>query len=132
MVKGITGELFYGTAESPGLAQCLSVFGDGKININTAPKPVLLALAAGMTAAEVERLDEYRRDKRNDLADPGWCQKIPRPAGVNIPSGLITVRSEIFRITAVGLQGRMTERITGVVKRESDRRRVKLLSWKVE
>jgi general secretion pathway protein K len=132
MVKGVTDELFYGTAESPGLVQCLSVFGDGKININTAPKPVLLALAAGMTAAEVERLEEYRRDERNDLADPGWYQKIPRPAGINIPSGLITVRSEIFRITAVGLQGRMAERITGVVKREADRRKVKLLSWKVE
>ena len=132
MVKGMTRDLFYGTAESPGLAQCLTVFGDGKININTAPKPVLRALAAEMTDDEVDRLDKYRRDQRNDLADPGWYQKLPRSAGINIPAGLIVVRSDIFRITAVGLQGRMAERVTGVVKREADRRKIKLLSWKVE
>ena len=132
MVKGMTHDLFYGAAESPGLAQCLTVFGDGRININTAPKPVLRALAVEMTDDEVDRLDKYRRDLRNDLADPGWYQKIPRSSGITIPAGLIVVRSDTFRITAVALQGRMTERITGVVKRETDRRRVKLLSWKVE
>jgi general secretion pathway protein K len=132
MIKGVTRELFSGTGESPGLARCLTLFGDGKININTAPKPVLLALAAEMTAEEVERLDAYRRDERNDLSDPGWHQKLPRSAGINIPAALIAVRSETFRITAVGLQGRMAERITGVVKRDADRRKVKLLSWKVE
>ena len=51
---------------------------------------------------------------------------------VLVTAGLIVVRSDTFRVTAVGLQGRMTERITGVVKRETDRRKVKLLSWKVE
>lgn len=132
MVKGMTRELFYGQGDSPGLAQCLTVFGDGRININTAPKSVLRALAEEMTDDEVERLDQYRRDGRNDLADPVWHQKLPRGVGINIPAGLITIRSGIFKVTAVGLQGRITERITGVIKRESDRRNVKLLSWKVE
>jgi general secretion pathway protein K len=132
MVKGMTHSLFYGAAESPGLVQCLTAFGDGRININTAPKPVLRALAVEMTDDEVDRLDKYRRDQRNDLADLVWYQKIPRSSGITIPTGLIVVRSDTFRITAVGLQGRMTERITGVVKRETDRRKLKLLSWKVE
>jgi general secretion pathway protein K len=132
MVKGITRDLFYGKEDSPGLAQCLTVFGDGQININTAPKSVLRALAEEMTDDDVERLDKYRRDERNDLADLIWYQKLPRASGINIPVGLITIRSGIFRITAVGLQGRITERITGVIKRETDRRKVKLLSWKVE
>ena len=132
MVKGMTRGLFYGQGDSPGLAQYLTVFGDGRININTAPKSVLRALAEEMTDDEVERLDQYRRDGRNDLADPVWHQKLPRGVGINIPAGLITIRSGIFKVTAVGLQGRITERITGVIKRESDRRNVKLLSWKVE
>lgn len=132
MVKGMTQELFYGTRESPGLSQCLTVFGDGRININTASKPVLRALAPEMTDDEVDRIDKYRRDPRNDLADPGWYQKLPRSSVINIPPGLIVVRADTFRITAIGLQGRMAERITGVVKREADRRRVKLLTWKVE
>jgi general secretion pathway protein K len=128
----MTRELFYGQRDSPGLARCLTVFGDGRININTAPKYVLRALAEEMTDDEVERLDKYRQDERNNLGDPGWYLKLPRAAGINIPAGLITVQSGIFRITAVGLKGRVAERITGVIKRESNRRAVKLLSWKVE
>ncbi|MCX5838988.1 MAG: type II secretion system minor pseudopilin GspK [Deltaproteobacteria bacterium] len=132
MVKGVNRELFYGTGDSPGLVQCLTVFGDGRININTAPRPVLRALAAEMADGDVDWLDRYRRDVRNDLADAGWYQRIPRASGLNISPALIKVNSDIFQITAVGLQGRMTERITGVVKREADRRKVKLMSWKVE
>jgi general secretion pathway protein K len=132
MIKGLTRELFYGTGESPGLAQCLTAFGDGKININTAPKAVLRALAVEMTDEEADRLDKYRRDERNDLANVGWYQTIPRSVALNIPAELIKVQGDIFQITAVGLQGRMTERITGIVKREADRRRARLLSWKVE
>jgi len=132
MVKGVTRELFYGTGESPGLVQCMTVFGDGRININTAPKPVLRALATDMADGEVEWLDLYRRDVRNDLAESGWHQRIPRASGLNILPQLIKINSEIFQITAVGLQGRMTERITAVVQRQADRRKIKLLSWKVE
>lgn len=132
MVKGITRELYYGTSDSPGLAQCLTVFGDGRININTASKPVLRSLAVNMTGDDVDALDGYRRDPRNDLADPLWYQKVSRLSGITIPAGLTAVLSDTFRITAVGLQGRAAERITGVVKRGADRRRVTLLSWKVE
>jgi len=132
MVKGMTRELFYGTGESPGLVLCLTVFGDGRININTAPKPVLRALSAEMTEDAVERLDEYRRDEKNNLADPAWYNRVQGATSLNIPAGLTSVRSDTFRITAVGLQGRMTQQITAVVKREADRRKVKLLSWKVD
>jgi general secretion pathway protein K len=132
MVKGVTRELFYGTGESPGLAQCLSVYGDARVNINTAPNPVLRALAADMTDEDVKQLDKYRREAQNNLADAAWYQKIPRATPIPIPAGLIKVKSEIFRITAVGLQDRMSERITGVVKRGTDQRKAKLLSWKVE
>jgi general secretion pathway protein K len=132
MVKGVSLDLFYGKGDSPGLFRCLTVFSDGRVNINTAPKYVLRALAEEMTDEEVERLDKYRRDERNALGDPLWYQKLPRAAGINIPAGLITVQSRIFRVTAVGLQGRVTEKITGVIKRESSRIKVSLLSWKVE
>jgi general secretion pathway protein K len=135
MVKGITRELFYGTGESPGLLSCLTVYGDAsvvKININTAPKPVLRALSAEMTGDAVELLDEYRRDERNNLADPGWYSQIRGATGLNIPAGLTSIVSDTFRITAVGLQGRMTQRINAVVKRQADRKKMKLMYWKVE
>lgn len=132
MIKGVTRDLFYGTGKSPGLVQCLTVFGDGKININTAPKPVLGALAAEMTAGMVEKFDEYRRNAKNDLADPVWYKKIPGASGLNIPAGTLAVRSDHFLITAVGFQGKMATQVTGVVKREADRRKIRLMSWKVE
>jgi len=132
MVKGISRELFYGTRERAGLVQCLTVFGSGTINVNTAPAAVLRALSAEMTDEAVKRLDEYRREEKNDLADPGWYRKVPGMTGLNLPAGMIATQSDIFRITVVGIQGRMKERITGVVKRETDRKKIKLLSWKVE
>ncbi len=132
MVRGMTSELFYGTEESPGLATCLTIFGDGKININTASKPVLRALSAEMTDDGVEELDEYRRNEKNDLTDPGWYSRIPGAADWNIPSGLTSVGSDTFRIVSIGRQGRMERRITSVVKRQTDRKKVDLLSWKVE
>jgi general secretion pathway protein K len=132
MVKGVSLDLFYGKGDSPGLSRCLTVFGDGRININTAPKYILRALAEEMTDDDVERLDKYRRDEGNNLSDPLWYQKLPRATMINIPASLIGVQSAIFRVTAVGLQGRVAERITGVVKREGSRRKVSLLSWKVE
>ena len=132
MVKGISRELFYGTRERAGLVQCLAVFGGGTINVNTAPVAVLRALSAEMTDEAVKRLDEYRREAKNDLADPAWHSRIPGVTGLNIPQGLITTRSDTFRITAVGLHGRMMERIIGIVKRDTSGKKVKLLSWKVE
>jgi len=131
MVKGVSRELFYGTEETAGLVQCLTVFGEGRININTAPKAVLRALSAEMTDEAVNQLDEYRREEKNNLAD-AWYSRVPWTTGLNIPAGLISVRSDFFRITAVGLQGRMMERIIGIVKRETGGRKVKLLSWRVE
>jgi general secretion pathway protein K len=132
MVKGVTRELFYGTDELPGLVSCLTVFGDGKINISTAPKPVLRALSPEMTDDGVIELDEYRRNEKNDLADSVWYSRVPGAAGWKIPAGLVSIRSDIFRIMSVGLRQRMTQRVTAVVKREADRRKVKLLSWKVD
>lgn len=132
MVKGISRELFYGTGETAGLVQCLTAFGSGLININTAPKEVLRALSAEMTDEAVTRLDLYRREEKNNLADSAWYSQVPGMAVLNIPAGLVSVRSDTFRITAVGIHGRMMERIVGIVKRETGGRKVKLLSWRVE
>ena len=50
MVKGVTKELYYGTKETPALKECLTVYGEGAININTAPKLVLRALSPDLSA----------------------------------------------------------------------------------
>ena len=54
-VRGVTRALLYGRDESPGLAEFLTVFGTGAINVNTA-SPVVLRAPLGLAQAEVEIL----------------------------------------------------------------------------
>lgn len=53
-VRGVTRELLYGRPEAPGLAEYLTVFGTGAVNVNTASPVVLRAL--GFAPAEVDLL----------------------------------------------------------------------------
>jgi len=132
MIKGVSRELYYGSEKFYGLSRCLTVFGDGKININTAPKPVLRALSAQMTDEAVEALDRYRRDPKNPVGNSGWYNGVPGVSGLNIPEGSVAYKSDIFQIRAMGVQGRMTRRITAIASRDAGRKKVTMMSWRVE
>jgi general secretion pathway protein K len=132
MIKGMTGKLYYGTSETPGLRQLLTVYGDGRININTAPKQLLRALSADMTVEAADKMDVYRRNKDNDLANILWYQKVPGMADITIDSRLITTTSSIFRIVSTGILHQMSQTVSGVIKRETDRKIARILSWKLE
>jgi general secretion pathway protein K len=132
MIKGVTKELYYGTRETPGLNRLLTVYGDGRININTAPKLVLRALSRNMNIEAAEGMDEYRRNKDNDLANASWYQKVPGMAAIQIDSRLITTAGSYFKIVATGRLHTMSQTVSGVIRRGADRRAVKILSWKVE
>ena len=56
----VSPSAFYGTAEQAGVGAYLTVWGSGKINVNTAPLLVLTALP-GMTPALAEALVRYRQ-----------------------------------------------------------------------
>lgn len=130
MIKGMTKKIYYGTKETPGLRHLLTVYGDGRININTAPKPVLRALSDNMTAAAADDLDQYRRNRDHDLARPTWYRQVPGMDGITIDSRLITTASSLFRIRSTASRHQMTGTVSGVVKRESGRNTAKILSWK--
>jgi general secretion pathway protein K len=132
MIKGVTKELYYGTRESSGLSQLLTVYGDGRININTAPRPVLRALSEGMDVKAAESMDEYRRNKDNDLADASWYQRVPGMAGIQIDSRLIKTTSSTFKIVSIGRLHAMSKSVSGVINRDADGRTAKILSWKAE
>jgi len=128
MIRGITRELFYGTAKSPGLKKFLTLWGNGKININTAPREVILAFRDGLTEEMVEKLDQYRRDEKNDLSRPDWYKAI---VGDTFDQhGLLTVKSSSFMIIAQASRDRMTRTIEAVIKRDGEK--VQLISWKVD
>ncbi len=128
MIRGITPELYHGTGNRPGLKHLLTVYGDGRININTAPLPVLRALSLTMTSEAAEQIDEYRRKVGEDLSGLDWYRKAA--AGVDIGAQLITVQSSHFRIVSTGVAESMTRSVQGAVMRSQDKKTMKILSWK--
>jgi len=128
MVKGVTKEIFYGTKEKTGLVGYVTADSDGTININTAPKMVLRALSAAISAELADRMDEYRREEGNDLSSSQWYKQVPGMADVTIPPGLITVRSNYFKIISVGKTKNMSQSISGVVKRSGQS--VQIIKWR--
>jgi general secretion pathway protein K len=131
MIKGVTHGLYYGTEDTSGLEKYLTVHGEGKININTAPKLVLKALSRDITEDMVNAMDDYRLMEEHDLSDPSWYKKIVGMANVNIPSGLICTRSDLFRIISTGILNNRQKKTIGVVRKILDQKTVKLLYWKV-
>ncbi|WP_457568361.1 general secretion pathway protein GspK [Desulfurobacterium sp.] len=65
LLEGVTPEIFNGTIENgkfrPGLRSLLSVWTDGRVNLNTASKWVLMALDRGIDETLAGNIIEYRK-----------------------------------------------------------------------
>ncbi len=136
LVKGFTRKLVYGDEEHQGILQYLTIYGDdGKININTAPAPVLKALAAGITDEMVDLLIEFRTDQENldALADPGWYQQVNDfPDDIVIDEGMTTTKSSFFSCTITAGRDGLQQTGQGFIYRDPNTQEQTLLSWRVE
>ncbi len=118
-IKGITPELFRGTAERPGLAEFLTVAtpNPGNPNINTASRRVLAAL--GLAEAEIVQIVATR-------------QEVPyaQPPGQFTRAGL-TAQSTTYRIEAEGrVDGKVRARVTAIVRKvDQPRPSITVLDW---
>ena len=118
-VRGVTRELLYGRGDTPGLAEYLTVFGPGAINVNTASPIVLRTL--GYAEAEVDLIVG-----RRPWSDPG---EIPGA----LRRGNLTTRTDFFRIEAwaggTAPSGRV---LTAVVQRQSGTTQLQVvpLAWR--
>jgi general secretion pathway protein K len=130
MIKGITENLYYGTDETPGIANYVTLYGNGAININTAPNLILKSLSDEITDEMASDMDEFRRNEENNLSKSAWYKNIPGMTGITINPGLITTQSDIFRITSTGYLNDISGRVSGVIER-NDNGKIKRLSWKV-
>jgi general secretion pathway protein K len=152
LVKGITPRLFYGNAETPGISQFLTVHGvsgsstsfsyPGRININTAELPVLVALMPSESQEMAEALYEFRQaaispdedEEGADFSSPQWYKEIGGFGDVIIDPQLITTRSDIFRIESEATLHGLKRIKTAVVRRVRDPETGKwvceTLSWK--
>ncbi len=106
------------------LEHYLTVYGDGRININTAKYPVLLSLSRDMDENIVDDIIEYREEQSfQSLEELKNLETISDILYDEITS-LLTVNSDIFRITSTGTVGEFVRTITAVVLRESQGVRV--------
>jgi general secretion pathway protein K len=138
LVKGITSELFYGTEENPGIAPYITVFGNGRININTAdpkfpesPPLVLRSLHEEMFLSEgmAEDMASYRAEvPEEELSSTGWYSQV-LPEDIKLPGDIIATNSSHFQITSVGHFGNVKRRVVAVVERSAVS--FKILSWKI-
>jgi general secretion pathway protein K len=130
LVRGITRELYYGTAERPGLARFLTVYGEGSVNINTAPKEVLRALSPTISEDAANRMDDYRKNPANNLTDPSWYRRVAGLNNTAIDAVTVVTRSDFFHLASTGHLGTMKRTIRGIVKRDSDRK-LSLVAWRL-
>ena len=133
LIKGITPELYYGSGEKPGIADALTVHGmtpgagtsftfPGKININTAALPVLVAMlpseSVDLATAFFELRQEWATGKdAPDLSDPTWYKNITEFGAMNLDPKLITMASDTFRIISEAKVNNATLTATAVVQR---------------
>ncbi len=133
LVKGITPELFYGSAEKTGIADALTVYGmtpgagtsftfTGKININTAPLPVLVSILPPENEDLALAFFEWRQEAASgkdspDLSDPTWYTNIAGFSAMNLDKNLITTASDIFRIISAAKVNDSVLTTTAVVQR---------------
>ena len=152
LVKGITPELFYGSTEKPGIADALTVYGmtpgagtsftfPGKININTAQLPVLVAMLPSENADLAQAFFELRQEAATekdapDLSGTTWYKDIAGLSGLNLDTKLITTASDIFRITSEAKVNDSVLTATAVVQRlksaKTGKWSCKVLSWQTE
>ncbi len=127
MVRGITNDLFAGTKEKPPLRQFVTIYGTGAISINTAPKMVLRALSPDISVELADKMDEFRRNKSNNLSSADWYKNVSGMGSVTIKPQLIEVaKSNYFRIEATGVADQMTQSISGVMQRSP----FQIMSWR--
>jgi general secretion pathway protein K len=100
LVKGVTQEILYGDKEKRGLIDFITInSGKSQINVNAAPKEVLMAIP-GMTPEIADAIIDYRQEK--EILNIAEVQPI-LGANYNLMSRYITAgSSNTFSIDSVG------------------------------
>jgi general secretion pathway protein K len=127
LIRGIGPSTLYGSKERQGLKDFLSVYSDGRLNINTAGLIPLMCLSPEVDRTMAQAVLDARREKPFRTAEdlrliPGWTSVYPRI------SSEITVQSTTFSVEVVSTYREARTVIQAVVKREGPR--TKILMWK--
>jgi|SRR3990170_1985639 len=107
------------------LGRFLTVYSDGLVNINTAPKEVLMALSEEITPEMAERVIERRNEK--PFADASGIRAVGGfETLVFSLQGRIKVKSDIFRVRSRAVSKGVVREVEAVVRTGSK----KILYWR--
>lgn len=107
----------------PGLTDFVTVWGDGRINMNFAP-PEILEAACGESSLRAEFAAEvrnWRNDPSNDFRGD-WYKDIAARVGLDMesfPAGAMGSRSTVFRVETTASVGAGRLRSTAILERGS-------------
>ena len=152
LIKGITTEYWQLAGGVSGISRYMTVFGtsetsnnkfayEGKININTADLPVLVAMLPSGNPELAQAIYDYRLETSDseyihNLSSTTWYKQVPGLSDVEIDPKIITTTSDIFRIESLATLHDIKMKITAMVKREQNKKTRKwecsVLSWKTE
>lgn len=108
------------------LGRFLTVYSDGLVNINTAPKEVLMALSEEITPEMAVKLIERRNEK--PFADPSDIRAVGGfETLVFSLQGRIKVKSDIFRVRSRAVSKGVVREVEAVVRTGGSK---KILYWR--
>jgi general secretion pathway protein K len=152
-VKGITPAFFSGTTETAGISKYITIYiepapdnpirtqSGGKININTAELPVLVALLPPEVEDLAGEVVAYRQEMEgdtyvHDLSNPMWYKDVVGLGEIEMPPDLISTSSDLYRIVATAALNEIQIKVTAVIHRERQKETGKwicrMLSWEAE
>ena len=127
LVKGMTSEIFYGLAGNKdkgikpvdGISKYLTVYGEGKININEAPIIVIRSLSEGVSNALAQNIIEQREYSRYSSIEqlkkvPGMTNEIYEDM-----RDLITIKNndDYYIVTGTGIARNCTRTVKVVLRK---------------
>ncbi len=135
LVKGMTSDIVYGNKEHEGIIHYITVVGDdGKINLNTAPLPVLQALSPDMTESLAQDLINYREDQehKETLTTTTWYRQVSGfPLSIDLGNDLFVVAGKNFNIKVSATLHQYRRTGTGALVRAKNQEQT-LLFWKID
>ena len=129
LIKGMTSEMYEGRAGDEnkgvtpvtGMGALLTIYGDGKIDINHAPAEVIESLSEKMNSALAQSIIAERT--RAPFSSISALQRIPgiTPEIYGSIKAFITVRPQekYYRVTATGVVQDFTRSVNAVLRRDS-------------
>lgn len=133
LIRGMNEALYKGLENQLGLSGYLTIHGltgkndsftfTGRVNLNTAPEPVIRALLPETHADLAKAIVDYRNEKADDqfvnnISRSAWYKNVPGAGDVPIHPSLVTYSSDLFRIRIAAEINGQQKGVMMIIQRE--------------